>query len=93
MRKDIGVGDYVLALDTLPKSPPADHQADAPAEGYAVRVRVARLDGRPLHGSTLASDSGDMTGDHGPFATVAEAMAHGEAWGRHFVSRILEHGL
>ncbi|WP_244848335.1 hypothetical protein [Caballeronia sp. SL2Y3] len=83
----------MLALDTLPKSPPADEQVDASAEGYAVRMRVARLDGRPLHGSTLASDSGEMTGDHGPFATVAEAMAHGEAWGRHYVSRILGHGL
>ncbi|QSN62146.1 hypothetical protein [Caballeronia sp. M1242] len=93
MRKDIEVGDYVLALDTLPTSPPADGQSDASAEGYAVRVRVARLDGRPLHGTTLVTDSGEMSGDHGPFATVAEAMAHGEAWGRHYVSRILEHGL
>ncbi|WP_250533679.1 hypothetical protein [Caballeronia sp. AZ10_KS36] len=93
MRKEIEVGDHVFALDTLPKAPPADAAAEAGAEGYAVRVRVTRLDGRAVHGSTLATDSGEMTGAHGPFATVAEALAHGEAWGRHYVSRIIGHGL
>jgi hypothetical protein len=34
-----------------------------------------------------------MTGDHGPFETVAEAIAHGEAWGRHYVARVLGHAV
>ncbi|MDR5854143.1 hypothetical protein QCE42_04570 [Caballeronia sp. LZ050] len=59
---------------------PADARADAPGEGYAVRVHVTSADVRPLHSSTRATDSGEMKGDHGPFATVAKALVHGEAW-------------
>lgn len=46
-------------------------------------MRVTRIDQKPVRGTKLADDSGEMTGDHGPFETVAEAIAHGEAWGRH----------
>jgi hypothetical protein len=52
-------------------------------------VMVTRHDGTPVRGSTHAEDSGDLTGNHGPYVTVAEAVAHGEAWGRHFVARVL----
>jgi hypothetical protein len=50
---------------------------------------VTRHDGAPVRGSTRAEDSGELTGGHGPFPTMADAIAHGEAWGRHFVARIL----
>ncbi|WP_250512648.1 hypothetical protein [Caballeronia sp. INDeC2] len=89
MQKDIEVGDYLLALQATPR-PIA---ADGDAQGFAIRVRVTRLDRKPVHGSTLADDSGEMTGDHGPFETVAEAVAHGEAWGRHYVARVLGHAV
>ncbi|MFM0134479.1 hypothetical protein [Caballeronia grimmiae] len=93
MQKDIEVGDYMLAMSAVPKPRPGDQETEAWVEGYAVRVRVTRVDGQPVHGSTLADDSGEMTGDHGPFETVAQAMAHGEAWGRHYVARVLGHGV
>jgi hypothetical protein len=94
MQKDIEVGDYLLAMQALPKPREADGDAGvAPSEGYAIRVRVSRLDRQPLHGSKLADDSGEMTGDHGLFETVAEAIAHGEAWGRHYVARVLGHSV
>ncbi|MDR5756626.1 hypothetical protein [Caballeronia sp. LZ035] len=100
MEKDIEVGDYLLALQTVPRLRPspsldgADAEADAaPSEGYAIRVRVTRLDRQPVHGSRVADESGEMTGDHGPFETVAEAIAHGEAWGRHYVARVLGHSV
>jgi hypothetical protein len=95
MQKDIEVGDYLLSLHPGPKpAEPVDGEdAGAPPERYAVRVRVTRIDRRPVHGSTLADDSGEMTGGHGPFETVAEAIAHGEAWGRHYVARVLGHAL
>ncbi|SAK66260.1 hypothetical protein AWB77_02550 [Caballeronia fortuita] len=96
MEKDIEVGDYLLALKVVPKPLEADVGVDAdaaPSDGYAVRVRVTRLDRKPVHGSALADDSSEMTGDHGPFETVAEAIAHGEAWGRHYVARVLGHAV
>ncbi|MDR5819768.1 hypothetical protein [Caballeronia sp. LZ043] len=102
MEKDIEVGDYLLAMQAVPRPRPAvdgtnaDDAADpdaAPTEGYAIRVRVTRLDRQPVHGSRVADDSGEMTGDHGPFETVAEALAHGEAWGRHYVARVLGHSV
>lgn len=96
MQKDIEVGDYLLAMQAVarPLETDADADADAaPSEGYAIRVRVTRLDRKPVHGSTLADDSGEMLGDHGPFETVAEAIAHGEAWGRHYVARVLGHSV
>ncbi|MDR5779002.1 hypothetical protein QCE63_06100 [Caballeronia sp. LZ065] len=106
MEKDIEVGDYLLALQTVPRLRPsvdgananADAEADAdadaaPSEGYAIRVRVTRLDRQPVHGGRVADESGEMTGDHGPFETVAEAIAHGEAWGRHYVARVLGHSV
>ncbi|SAK49068.1 hypothetical protein AWB79_01370 [Caballeronia hypogeia] len=101
MQKDIEVGDYLLAMRAVPRpraaaADPAvaDEDADgAPPEGYAIRVRVTRIDQKPVHGSKLADDSGEMTGDHGPFETVAEAIAHGEAWGRHYVARVLGHSV
>ncbi|KXV16255.1 hypothetical protein CR51_01575 [Caballeronia megalochromosomata] len=97
MQKDIEVGDYLLAMQAVPRQFEADADADAeappPEEGYAIRVRVTRLDRKPVHGSTLADDSGEMTGAHGPFETVAEAIAHGEAWGRHYVARVLGHAV
>ncbi|SAL19272.1 hypothetical protein AWB71_00915 [Caballeronia peredens] len=94
MQKDIEVGDYLLAMQTVPRTIEAGGEDDAaPAERYAIRVRVSRLDRKPVHGSTLADDSGEMTGDHGPFETVAEAVAHGEAWGRHYVARVLGHAV
>ncbi|WP_277185481.1 hypothetical protein [Caballeronia sp. BR00000012568055] len=96
MQKEIEVGDYMLSLDAVPQ--PAEPQADdedaaEPLERYAIRVRVTRLDHQPLHGSKLADDSGEMTGGHGPFETVAEAIAHGEAWGRHYIARVLGHSV
>jgi len=93
MRKDIEVGDYLLVLDTVPKLRQRDGETNASDEAYAIRARVTRLDKQPVHGSMPAADSGEMTGDHGPFGTVAEALAHGEAWGRHYVSRILGHAV
>ncbi|WP_244813825.1 hypothetical protein [Caballeronia sp. Lep1P3] len=93
MRKDIEAGDYLLALDTVPKPRRVEGQAQEEAEGHAVKVRVTRLDKRPLHGATLAAESDEMAGAHGPFQTVAEALAHGEAWGRHYVARVLGHGV
>jgi hypothetical protein len=94
MQKDIEVGDYLLAMHAVAKPREADGEAEAPpSEGYAIRVRVTRLDQKPLHGSKLADDSGEMMGDHGLFETVAEAIAHGEAWGRHYVARVLGHSV
>ncbi|SAL76103.1 hypothetical protein AWB74_04937 [Caballeronia arvi] len=94
MQKDIEVGDYLLAMQAVPKPREVDGDTGvAPSEGYAIRVRVSRLDRQPLHGSKLADDSGEMTGDHGLFETVAEAIAHGEAWGRHYVARVLGHSV
>jgi hypothetical protein len=86
MHQDVEVGDYLLTINVASKNDPAD--ADK-STGYNVRVRVTRHDGTPLHGSTQAEDSGELTGAHGPYATVADAIAHGEAWGRHFVARVL----
>jgi hypothetical protein len=86
MHKDIEVGDCHLAISAEQKYDPADA---AKVIGFDVRVIVTRLDGTPLRGSMRTEDSGEMTGDHGPFTTVADAIAHGEAWGRHFVARIL----
>ncbi len=81
MEKDIEVGDYLLSLHAVSKAEdaaaPDGTDTPAPPERYAVRVRVTRL---AVHGSTIAGDSGEMTGDHGQFETVAEAIAHGEAW-------------
>jgi hypothetical protein len=92
MQKDIEVGDYLLSMHAVPKgAQPAD--GGEASERYAIRVRVTRLDRQPVHGSTLADDSGEMTGGHGPFETVAEAIAHGEAWGRHYVARVLGHAV
>jgi hypothetical protein len=94
MQKDIEVGDYLLAMQTVTRLIATDgEENEAPSEGYAIRVRVTRLDRKPVHGSKLADDSGEMTGDHGPFGTVAEAIAHGEAWGRHYVARVLGHAV
>ena len=94
MQKDIEVGDYLLAMQAVPRSREEGGEAGAaPSEGYAIRVRVTRLDQKPVHGTKLADESGEMTGDHGPFETVAEAIAHGEAWGRHYVARVLGHAL
>jgi len=94
MQKDIEVGDYLLAVQAVPRPLEAEGDAQAsPSEGYAIRVPVTRLDRKPLHGSKLADESGEMTGDRGPFETVAEAIAHGEAWGRHYVARVLGHAV
>ncbi|WP_250450991.1 hypothetical protein [Caballeronia sp. ATUFL_M2_KS44] len=93
MQKDIEVGDYMLAISAVPRPLQGDGKDETPVEGYAIRVRVTRADRRPVHGSTLADDSGEMMGDHGPFETVAEALAHGEAWGRHYVARVLGHAV
>jgi hypothetical protein len=96
MQKDIEVGDYLLAMQAVPRPRAPDMDADAdtaPTEGYAIRVCVTRLDCKPVHGTKLVDDSGEMTGDHGPFETVAEAIAHGEAWGRHYVARVLGHSV
>ncbi|KLU26469.1 hypothetical protein EOS_09565 [Caballeronia mineralivorans PML1(12)] len=86
MRQDIEVGDHLLAINVEQKYNPADK---AEAIGFNVRVIVTRHDGMPVRGSTLAEDSGELTGAHGPYTTVADAIAHGESWGRHFVARIL----
>ncbi|KMZ13019.1 hypothetical protein BHUM_00761 [Candidatus Burkholderia humilis] len=88
MQKDIEVGDYMLSMHTVPA-----RTDDDDIERYTIRVRVTRIDQQPLHGTTLADDSGDMTGGHGPFETVAEAIAYGEAWGRHYVARVLGHAV
>jgi hypothetical protein len=97
MEKDVEVGDYLLSLLAVPSTVVEDAAAEPdaapPPERYAIRVRVTRLDRRPVRGSTLADDSGEMTGGHGPFDTVAEAIAHGEAWGRHYVARVLGHAV
>ncbi|MDR5771143.1 MULTISPECIES: hypothetical protein [unclassified Caballeronia] len=86
MRKDIEAGEYLLALN-------AEESENESGAGYAVRVRVARIDGKAVHGSQLVDDSGEMIGPHGPFETIAGALAHGEAWGRHYIARVLAHGL
>ena len=93
MQKDIEVGDYMLSLDAVPRAGEPETEDAEPPERYAIRVRVTRLDHQPLHGSKLADDSGEMTGGHGPFETVAEAIAHGEAWGRHYIARVLGHAV
>ncbi len=86
MHQDIEVGDHLLAINVEQKTDSADA---AIIIGFTVRVVVTRHDGKPVRGSTRAEDSGELTGDHGPYATAGDAMAHGEAWGRHFVARIL----
>jgi hypothetical protein len=86
MREDIEVGDHLLAISAEEKCDPADAEK---VIGFNARVIVTRHDGAPVRGSTRAEDSGELTGGHGPFPTMADAIAHGEAWGRHFVARIL----
>jgi hypothetical protein len=86
MHQDVEVGDYLLTINVEPKFDPPDEEKII---GYSARVMVTRHDGTPVRGSTHAEDSGDLTGNHGPYVTVAEAVAHGEAWGRHFVARVL----
>jgi hypothetical protein len=93
MQKDIEVGDYMLSLSAVPRPRDPTEDAAAPPERYAIRVRVTRIDRQPLHGGKLADDSGEMTGGHGPFETLAEAIAHGEAWGRHYIARVLGHAV
>ena len=83
---DVEVGDYVLAINAEPKYDSADAEN---VIGFNVRVRVTRHDGTPVRGTKHAEDSGELTGDHGPYLTVSDAIAHGEAWGRHFVARVL----
>ena len=86
MHKELEVGDYLLAISAVQK----DDSADAASViGFNVRVIVTRLDRRPIHGAVLTEDSGEMTGGRGPFPTAGDAIAHGEAWGRHFVARVL----
>ncbi|CAN7379484.1 hypothetical protein [Caballeronia sp. 15715] len=87
MHQDVEVGDYLLTINVEPQYEPPDVEE---IMGYSARVMVTRHDGTPVRGSTHAEDSGDLTGNHGPYATVAEAVAHGEAWGRHFVARVLD---
>ena len=86
MHQDVEVGDYLLTINVEPQYTPPDAEKII---GYSARVTVTRHDGTPVRGSTHAEDSGDLTGNHGPYVTVAEAVAHGEAWGRHFVARVL----
>jgi hypothetical protein len=86
MHQDVEVGDYLLAINVEQKNDPADAEQII---GYNVRVAVTRHDGMPVRGSMRAEDSGELTAGHGPFPTAGDAMAHGEAWGRHFVARIL----
>lgn len=86
MHQDVEVGDHLLAINVEQKCDPADA---AKIIGFNVRVVVTRHDGTPVRGSTSAEDSGELTGNHRPYAAVAEAIAHGEASGRHFVARIL----
>jgi hypothetical protein len=86
MHQDVEVGDYQLTINAEPKYDPADANNII---GFNVRVIVTRHDGTPVRGSTHEEDSGEMTGNHGPYVTMAEAIAHGEAWGRHFVARVL----
>jgi len=86
MHQDVEVGDYLLTINVESKFDPPD--ADK-VIGFNVRVIVTRHDGTPVHGRTHAEDSGELTGNHGPYVTMAEAIAHGEAWGRHFVARVL----
>jgi hypothetical protein len=86
MHQDVEVGDYLLTINVEPKCDPADAEKTT---GFNVRVIVTRHDGTPVRASMHAEDSGELTGDHGPYGTVADAIAHGEAWGRHFVARVL----
>ncbi|SOE89368.1 hypothetical protein SAMN05446927_7964 [Caballeronia arationis] len=86
MHKELEVGDYLLVISALQKDDPADAEN---VIGFNARVIVTRLDRTPIHGAVLTEDSGEMSGGHGPFATVGDAIAHGEAWGRHFVARVL----
>ena len=86
MHQDVEVGDYLLTINAEPKCDPSDAEKII---GFNVRVLVTRHDGTPVHGSVHAEDSGELTGNHGPYVTMAEAIAHGEAWGRHFVARVL----
>ena len=86
MHQDVEVGDYLLTINAEPKYDPPDAEKIV---GFNVRVLVTRHDGTPVHGSVHAEDSGELTGNHGPYVTMAEAIAHGEAWGRHFVARVL----
>ena len=86
MHQDVEVGDYLLTINVAPKHDPAGAEN---IDGFSVRVTVTRHDGTPVRGSTHAEDSGELTGAHGPYVTVADAVAHGEAWGRHFVARVL----
>lgn len=86
MHQDVEVGDYLLAINVEQKSDPADAERII---GFNVRVVVTRHDGMPVRGSMHAEDSGELIAAHGLFATGGDAMAHGEAWGRHFVARIL----
>jgi hypothetical protein len=86
MHKELEVGEYLLAIRAEQKDDPAD---TARVIGFNARVIVTRIDRKPIHGAVLAEDSGEMTGGHGPFETVGDAIAHGEAWGRHFVARVL----
>jgi hypothetical protein len=86
MHQVVEVGDHLLAIDSEQKYDPVDA---AKVIGFYVRVIVTRLDGAPVRGSMRAEDSGELTDAQLPWATVGDAMAHGEAWGRHFVARIL----
>jgi hypothetical protein len=86
MHKDIEIGDHLLTISAEQKNDPVDA---ARVIGFNARVIVTRLDGTLLRGSMHAEDSGELTGGQGPFPTAGDAIAHGEAWGRHFVARIL----
>ena len=86
MHQDVEVGDYLLTINAEPKYEPPDPEK---VIGFNVRVIVTRHDGTPVRGSTHAEDSGELSGGHGPYATMGDAIAHGEAWGRHFVARVL----
>ncbi|WP_213762105.1 hypothetical protein [Caballeronia sp. dw_19] len=86
MHQDVEVGDYLLTINVEPKYDPPDAEKII---GFNVRVIVTRHDGTPVRGSKHAEDSGELTGNHEPYVTVADAIAHGEAWGRHFVARVL----
>ena len=86
MHQDVEVGDYLLTINVEPKYDPPDEEK---VIGYGARVMVTRHDGTPVRGSTHAEDSGELTGNQESYVTVAEAVAHGEAWGRHFVARVL----
>lgn len=86
MHKELEVGDYLLVIRAEQKDDPAD---SAKVIGFNARVIVTRIDRKPIHGDVLVEGSGEMTGGHGPFETMGDAIAHGEAWGRHFVARVL----